>query len=175
MTADVSSFEGKIHKNHLAVLSEQLTPGERVIDVVGCGEMKGRLPNLSDSLVLTSERILIVHGKGFRSVVRGTTEIKLKEVSDVEFSGRRFGTYASIIIHSRVGRYRLGTVGSEEEQAAWPRKILDQVHAAESGASRVISPGSDISARLKQLADLHAAGSLSDQEFISAKRRLIAG
>lgn len=175
MAADISSFEGKIHKNHLAALSEKLTPGERVIDAVGCGEIKGRLPALGDSLVLTSERILIVHGKGFRNVVDRIADIKLEEVSDVDFSDRGRGYYAAITIHSRVGLYRIGVVGSYEEQAAWPRKILDQVHAAESGASRVMSPSSDITASLKQLADLHSAGKLTDEEFFSAKRHLMEG
>lgn len=175
MAVDISVLEDRIRKNHLAALTKNLAPGEQVIDAVGCGEVRGRLPNLSDSLVLTNKRILIIHGKGFRSIVRGVTDIKLREISNVEFSGGRLGYYATITIHSRVGQYRLGTIGSEQEQAAWPRKILNQVHAAENRRVRAKPPASDIATRLKQLVDLHAAGSLSNEEFISAKRRLIEG
>jgi hypothetical protein len=173
MAADISSVEGKIHKNHVAALSGKLTPGERVIDAVGCGELKGRLPALGDSLVLTSERILIIHDKGFRRVVDRIADIKLKEVSDVDFSDRGHGYYAAVTIHSRVGLYRIGVVGTYEEQAAWPRKILDQVHAVESDASRVMPAAGDVTARLRKLQELLDAGLLMQDEYEMKRAEIV--
>ena len=37
------------------------------------------------------------------------------------------------------------------------------------------APADDLTAKLKQLADLHAAGVLTDEEFAAAKQKLLAG
>jgi hypothetical protein len=37
------------------------------------------------------------------------------------------------------------------------------------------APADDLTAKLKQLADLHAAGVLTDEEFTAAKQKLLAG
>jgi len=37
------------------------------------------------------------------------------------------------------------------------------------------APADDLTAKLKQLADLHASGVLTDEEFAAAKQKLLAG
>jgi hypothetical protein len=52
---------------------------------------------------------------------------------------------------------------------------VSQQQAAPPPAAPAAPPaGDDLMTRLKQLADLHAAGVLSDEEFVAAKAKLLA-
>ena len=45
----------------------------------------------------------------------------------------------------------------------------------DSRANRAAAPVADVSARLASLADLHTRGALTDEEYASAKARVLAG
>jgi hypothetical protein len=57
-------------------------------------------------------------------------------------------------------------------QQAEPQQVY--VSAAEA-APAPQAAGSDLMAQLEQLAQMHTAGVLSDEEFAAAKQRLLAG
>jgi hypothetical protein len=57
-----------------------------------------------------------------------------------------------------------------EEQRAASRQP-----AAPATTEPVPAPASDVASRLGALADLHAGGALTDEEYASAKRRVLAG
>jgi hypothetical protein len=59
--------------------------------------------------------------------------------------------------------------------APWRRKDRERLEAAEAAdkASRSSAEGPDMPERLGQLAELHAAGALTDAEFSAAKARLL--
>ena len=49
------------------------------------------------------------------------------------------------------------------------------VRAAAAAAARAAPAAPDLTAQLQQLAQLHTAGVLSDEEFAAAKQKLLAG
>ena len=50
-----------------------------------------------------------------------------------------------------------------------------QYYAPPPPESAAAAPGSDLTAQLQQLAQLHDSGILTDEEFASAKQKLLAG
>jgi hypothetical protein len=58
------------------------------------------------------------------------------------------------------------------QQMEPPPQQVVYVPAAESAPQ---AAGSDLMAQLEQLAQMHAAGVLDDEEFAAAKQRLLAG
>jgi hypothetical protein len=75
--------------------------------------------------------------------------------------------------------YRLPRQGTQ--QAAYNRNLQDEFAATRRVPSSVPAPGAspapasgqDVTARLKELAQLHADGALSDGEFAAAKARVL--
>jgi hypothetical protein len=62
--------------------------------------------------------------------------------------------------------YQQGAADAQAQQQAYAQTSLEPAPAA---------PGSDLTAQLQQLAQLHDAGVLSDEEFAAAKQKLLAG
>jgi hypothetical protein len=64
-----------------------------------------------------------------------------------------------------------------QQQAAYDQQqqidALQRQQQAPSGASVSASGGDDLATKIKQLADLNAAGALSDAEFAAAKAKLL--
>jgi hypothetical protein len=84
--------------------------------------------------------------------------------------------------------YRLPRQGTE--QAAYNRELQEKFGATRRVPSAVPAPdagsalgpggaavaaGQDVAARLRELAQLHASGALSDDEFASAKAKVLDG
>jgi hypothetical protein len=64
---------------------------------------------------------------------------------------------------------------NQTEQADYHRE-LEQVYDSTRRVAPPGTPGSeapDLAARLRELAELHGAGSLTDEEFASAKAKLL--
>lgn len=61
----------------------------------------------------------------------------------------------------------------EQEQQEAARQAQMQQYAAQQTAAAQAG-GSDLASKIKQLADLHAAGALSDEEFAAAKAKLLS-
>jgi len=60
--------------------------------------------------------------------------------------------------------------------AAQQQTLLAQQQAAAAAPAPVAAPAQpDMMAQLKQFADLHAAGVLTDEEFAAAKAKVLAG
>jgi len=60
------------------------------------------------------------------------------------------------------------------QQGAADAQAQQQAYAPPSPEPAPAAPGSDLTAQLQQLAQLHDSGVLSDQEFAAAKQKLLA-
>jgi hypothetical protein len=49
------------------------------------------------------------------------------------------------------------------------------VVSAASAPATTVAPGHDLAGQLQQLAALHTAGALTDEEYAAAKKQLISG
>jgi len=58
---------------------------------------------------------------------------------------------------------------------AEPQVVYVEAPAAPAPAPAPQAAGSDLTSQLQQLAQLHTAGVLSDEEFAAAKQKLLAG
>ena len=61
------------------------------------------------------------------------------------------------------------------QQGIADAQAQQQAYAPPSPEPAPAAPGSDLTAQLQQLAQLHDAGVLSDEEFAAAKQKLLAG
>jgi hypothetical protein len=61
----------------------------------------------------------------------------------------------------------------QQQQYAPPQQ--QQQYAPPPAAAPQAAPGNDLTAQLQQLAQLHTAGVLSDEEFAAAKAKLLGG
>lgn len=61
--------------------------------------------------------------------------------------------------------------GAADAQAQAPQ----QQYAPPPPEPAPVAPAPDLTAQLQQLAQLHASGALSDEEFAAAKQKLLAG
>ncbi len=64
---------------------------------------------------------------------------------------------------------------AQKQAAAAQQQLQAQQAAAPPAAAAPAGGGSDVTAQLQKLADLHQQGILSDQEFASAKQKLLGG
>ena len=64
---------------------------------------------------------------------------------------------------------------AQQQEAAAPQEAPPQEAAPAPTAAPAAEGGSDITAQLEQLSQLHNAGVLSDQEFEEAKQKALAG
>ena len=92
---------------------------------------------------------------------------------------------AGAVSHHQQQKYAQQDVAAQP-QADDPQAAMDQAYqqgAADAQAQQQAAPppesapavGSDLTAQLEQLAQLHNAGVLSDEEFSEAKQKLLAG
>ena len=61
------------------------------------------------------------------------------------------------------------------QQGAADAQAQQQAYAPPPPAPAPAAPGSDLTAQLQQLAQLHESGVLTDEEFTAAKQKLLAG
>jgi len=66
----------------------------------------------------------------------------------------------------------LGGVGF---QVGWDEARRKQIEAQRRAAAPTTTPGPDVVEQLKQLKALHDDGSLSPEEFLMAKRKVLSG
>jgi len=64
--------------------------------------------------------------------------------------------------------------GAYDQQQAYEQQMAQQ-QAYQEPAAPPPATGTDLTAQLQQLAQLHNAGVLSDEEFAAAKAKLLAG
>lgn len=131
--------------------------------------------------VLTTERIIVRRG----AISRGGTEIPLESINNVLFSQRaieRMLRYGDVLVESAgsMGQSRLTDIPEPEQfQSQIYRAREDRMVALDRKGhegSHINSQSSrDVAAQLESLAALHAAGSLTDEEFAHQKRRLMEG
>ena len=62
-----------------------------------------------------------------------------------------------------------------EAPPAEPQVVYVETPPASAPAPAPAATGSDLTSQLQQLAELHTAGVLSDEEFAAAKQKLLAG
>jgi hypothetical protein len=61
----------------------------------------------------------------------------------------------------------------EDQEQYAPEEGYDEEQAPAAPAAPAADAGSDLTAQLQQLAELHESGVLSDEEFASAKAKLL--
>jgi hypothetical protein len=61
------------------------------------------------------------------------------------------------------------------QQGAADAQAQQQAYAPPSPEPAPAAPGSDLTAQLQQLAQLHESGVLTDEEFAAGKQKLLAG
>jgi hypothetical protein len=63
----------------------------------------------------------------------------------------------------------------EQQQQMYEEQMAQQQAYEQQQAPQAPAAGTDLTAQLQQLAQLHTAGVLSDEEFAAAKSKLLAG
>ena len=161
-----------VAKGHLfkdKVLDE-LAPGERIV-VATHGSYKDDLTILT----VTDRRILMISGKALGWDGASQT-IALDKVSSIsEKTGFAFG---SIRISTSNDEIEIEKVASNEVKAvvAAARRALAQSSAPSPAPAPSPTPAQNSGGNvdeLKNLAELHAAGVLTDEEFAAAKARIL--
>jgi hypothetical protein len=59
------------------------------------------------------------------------------------------------------------------QKKAAQKEQAQQQQAAQQAPPAAAAPTNDVSGELKKLADLHASGALTDQEFAESKKKLL--
>lgn len=131
--------------------------------------------------VLTTERIIVRRG----AVARGGTEIPLESINNVLFSQRaieRMLRYGDVLVESAgsMGQSRLTDIPEPEQFQSQIYRAREERTVAldrkgHEGSRVNSSAPRDVAAQLESLAALHVAGSLTDEEFETQKRRLMEG
>lgn len=81
------------------------------------------------------------------------------------------GRGVALLAGASMGRRR----GAEQAQAEMNRQQLEAMQQAQQAPAPQAAPGGqDITAELQKLAQLHSSGALTDEEFASAKQRLLS-
>jgi hypothetical protein len=64
---------------------------------------------------------------------------------------------------------------ADAQRAAAEQAAAQQAAAAQQGAAQQAAAGPSLNEQLRQLAELHGSGALTDEEFASAKAQLLRG
>jgi hypothetical protein len=91
---------------------------------------------------------------------------------------------AGVVQHHQQQKYAQQNAAAQQQQDMAYRQGVADAQAQQQQyapppppqyATAPAAPGSDLTAQLQQLAQLHTAGVLSDEEFAQAKQKLLAG
>jgi hypothetical protein len=87
------------------------------------------------------------------------------------------GTAGAVSHHQQQKYAQKDAAAQQEYEQAYQQGAADAQQQAYNPppAPAPAAPGSDMTAQLQQLAQLHNAGVLSDEEFAAAKQKLLAG
>lgn len=129
--------------------------------------------------VLTTERIIVRRG----AVSRAGTEIPLESINNVLFKQSAFERalrYGDVLVESAgsMGQSRLTDIPEPERfqsqvYRAREERTLALDRKGHEGTYSSANAPRDMAAQLESLAALHVAGSLTDEEFETQKRRLL--
>jgi membrane protease subunit (stomatin/prohibitin family) len=75
-----------------------------------------------------------------------------------------------------VAGMRMGQAQAQQQAQAQAQQQAAVEQARQEGAAQAQAPasaGTDVTAQLQKLADLHKSGVLSDEEFAAAKKKLL--
>jgi FlaA1/EpsC-like NDP-sugar epimerase len=86
------------------------------------------------------------------------------------------GRGAALIVGMRAGERRAEAAQEQQQQQqAAQQQAYDQgKQEAQQPAAKPASSGGDVTAQLNQLAQMHASGQLSDEEYAAAKKKLLS-
>jgi hypothetical protein len=80
------------------------------------------------------------------------------------------------VSHHQQKKYAQQDAAAQQQyQQAYEQGAADAQAQQQYAAPVEQAPGADLTAQLQQLAQLHNAGVLSDEEFAAAKQKLLAG
>lgn len=128
--------------------------------------------------VLTTERIIVRRG----IVSRSGVEIPLENINNVHYSQRaleRMLGYGDVLLESAgaTGQSRLTNIPDPQQfQSEIYSAREERMFTLERGGQTLVAGGPrDVAEQLTQLAALHDAGKLTDDEFAAQKQRLMNG
>jgi hypothetical protein len=151
-------------------------PGEQLV-----GRATGTAPRLHGEIALTERRLIVVGGRITGGVT--TAVVPVADIREAIYDDARTGpSHHLLTVITRQGNveFRFGsTARSNPEGTRWRGLIMDARRAAVTPSSTpqaAAAPNgaSDLSEQLARLATLHQSGALSDEEFASAKSRLLS-
>lgn len=79
-----------------------------------------------------------------------------------------------LVAGMRAGERRAEAAQAQQQQAQQAQAQAYQQGQQAQAAKAPASPTKDVTAELQKLADLHKSGVLTDQEFATAKQKLLA-
>jgi len=156
-------------------LNSLLRPGEKIVMFGGCAARVDRLGTTvtrQATAFVTNQRFGVLSKKiGGRDIV----EIPLSLVSGVEFE--RNITTAQINVVGAGVKLRLARmqVNGAKEFVRVSREQIAMAKARVDVASAASAPSNSIATQVSQLAELHAQGILTPEEFSTAKSKLLEG
>ncbi len=178
----------RVHRKALGALTQNLAPDEAVhVVVVGAG----------DQAVFGTARRAFVFKKGFLAGASFGAEVTTWDYRHLVGVQLHTGMMTGAVVLQASGQSgkRTSYWGNQDDDpykapnaipvvrpfppvaraVAELRRLVDAVHAGGSGGSAAAPPSGLVADELRKLADLRAAGLLSDEEFDRAKSRLLAG
>lgn len=152
-----------------AALSQYVHLDERVVELA-----QGIYDKRQGMLVLTTQR-LFFFDKGFLGAQ--VEEFDFKAIGSLGFGKKMSGETIDISISGRSAQISQVAHGRGETFIAAFRRVRDAATAAAAPGPTVIqqaAPAPDLADQIRKLSDLHAAGILTDEEFVAKKADLLA-
>jgi hypothetical protein len=85
------------------------------------------------------------------------------------------GTAGAVRHHQNKKYAQQDAAAQQQYEQAYQQGAADAQAQQQNTAPAEATPGTDLTTQLQQLAQLHDAGVLSDEEFATAKQKLLAG
>lgn len=140
-------------------LIDDLRPRERVISLDSC-QVDGELA----LLVVTDRRILAKNRKAFESSAR---EISPKSISSIESGSKITGDWLKLSVSNSSIEVSVLNAGRGKELANTIHTLMEEP------TQPTPAPSSSGIGNLEKLAELHASGVLTDEEFSAAKAKAL--
>lgn len=172
--------EGSIHDHGLAAARERMAKSERWFGALELSNLNNDLRHGEDvlmmaagqvdkhmALIIVTTRRIITKDKGaFDTAAR---EILPKHITSISTGSKMTGEWLGLTVSGSEVKFTALQHGRGGQIAEHIRKLRDAADAPAPAASTV-GPGVD---DLGKLAELHAAGVLSDEEFTAAKAKAL--
>ena len=153
---------------HLAKVEENLQPGEEIRASVSgtvTSTSTSTSGTVSGILVLTDRRFIFSGGAWG---TKDSHSVPLSGVTSIDLHKNLMSAHVQVTAAGNIARY-LVKYKDAEPFVKTAHDVLASAHAAVPAASNSVSPADEIA----KLAALHAQGLLTDDEFVTAKTKVL--